>query len=141
MKIILPLILALTALPVLADTTSPQRVPALVSGAYDGDTIYVDAELWPGLTWNGSVRLKGVDTPEIRGQCPEEEALAIQARDFVREIVTDQLVLLADVQDDKYGGRVAAVVLLEDGRDIVTLIIEAGLGRPYDGGTREGWCE
>jgi micrococcal nuclease len=65
------------------------------------------------MTWEGGVRVLGVDTPEIRGECPEESDKALAARDFVRELLVGELVLLADVQHDKYGGRVDAVVLLE----------------------------
>lgn len=127
-------------MPALADATGPQRVPALVTGAYDGDTIDVAAEVWPGFTWEGSVRVLGVDTPEIRGECTEERDRALKARDFVRGLLIGQLVLLADVQHDKYGGRVDAVVLLEDGQDLAEVLIAAGLGRPYDGGQRLSWC-
>ncbi len=50
---------------------------------YDGDTLTVDAEPEPGLTARTSVRVDGIDTPEIRGGCPAEKALALQARDFL----------------------------------------------------------
>ena len=73
---------------------------ALVTGAYDGDTLYVEAAIWPGLTWTGSVRVLGVDTPEIRGSCEVEETLAIAARDYVSNLLTDGTVRLTQVQDD-----------------------------------------
>lgn len=125
----------------IAQPASPQRVPALVTGAWDGDTIDVAAELWLGMTWEGSVRVAGVDTPEIRGECEEERRMALQARVMVRELLVGSLVLLAGVHDDKYGGRVVATVLLEDGRDLADVLVDAGVGRPYDGGTRRGWCD
>jgi len=133
--------LALATTAALADATGPQRVPALVIGAYDGDTIDVSAELWPSLTWGGGVRVLGVDTPEIRGDCTRERDKALEARDFVRGLLVGELVLLADVKHDKYGGRVDAVVLLEDGRDLADILVAEGLGRRYDGGTRGSWCE
>ena len=40
-------------------------VPATVVSVYDGDTIKVKAEHWPGHTWTGNVRVLGVDTPEL----------------------------------------------------------------------------
>ena len=51
-------------------------VPATVTSVYDGDTIKVEAAVWPGITWAGSVRVLGVDTPELRAKCPEEKAAA-----------------------------------------------------------------
>ena len=32
------------------------------------------------------------------------------------------------------------VVTTEDGRDLASLLIDAGLARAYDGGKRESWC-
>ncbi len=65
----------------------PGPVNARVVSVYDGDTLTVDAEPWPGLTARTKVRVAGVDTPEIRGKCQTEKDLAIRARDFVRATV------------------------------------------------------
>ncbi len=56
----------------------------------------VDAEPWPDVTIRARVRLAGVDTPEIRGECQAEKDLAVRARDFVRATVGAQ-VRLTDV--------------------------------------------
>ena len=115
-------------------------VPATVTSVYDGDTVKVQAEHWPGHTWTGGVRVEGVDTPEIRGKCPEEKIAAFAARDFVRAILGIHI-LLHNVKQGKYAGRVVARVQTETGEDLTELLIEAGHGRPYDGGARQGWCE
>ena len=60
-------------------------VTALVTDVYDGDTFTVDADVWPDIGWTGSVRVRNVDTPEIRGDCDQEQRLAIAARDYVRK--------------------------------------------------------
>ena len=117
---------------------------ALVTGAYDGDTLYVEADVWPNLTWTGSVRVVGVDTPEIRGKCELEKAMAVLARDFVRTLLVDKFVRLMEVANDKYGGRVLArVYFLENETwiDLADRLIQNNLGRAYDGGTRLGWCD
>ena len=121
-----------------AALASEQRVPATVLSVYDGDTITVEARIWPGLTWMGSVRVRGVDTPEIRGKCAAEKAAAIAARNFVRNAVGDA-VTLAGVAHGKYAGRVVADVVLSDGRNLATVLIEAGYA-PYEGGKRRAWC-
>ena len=120
-------------------------VTAVVTGAYDGDTLYVDADIWPNQIWRGSVRVRGVDSPEIRGQCEQEKQWAIQARDYVRELLTDETVYLAQIENDKYGGRVLAAVDVrnadETGFDnLADLLIENNYGRAYDGGERQAWC-
>jgi len=118
-------------------------VTALVTGAYDGDTLSVEAGIWPDLTWEGSVRILGVDTPEIRGACEIEKALAVAARDYIRDLLLDESVILADVQNDKYGGRVLANVYIWQDDELARvsdLLIANGHAREYHGGTREGWC-
>ena len=123
----------------LAPLLEAVSVTARVVSVYDGDTFTAEAVIWPGLTWRGAVRVVGVDTPEIRGKCPSEKTLALEARDFVREII-GQEVILTGVKHGLYAGRVIARVRLSDGTDLAEVLIQKGLGRPYDGGTRLGWC-
>ena len=113
-------------------------INARVVSVYDGDTLTVDAAPWPGLTARTSVRVAGVDTPEIRGKCQREKDLAIRARDFVRAAVGTR-VQLTDVRLGKYAGRVVADVWVNE-QKLSDLLIAENLGRPYDGGRREGWC-
>ena len=123
-----------------SQTFSPSiQAPARVLSVYDGDTVRVEATMWPGLTWTGSVRVEGVDTPEIRGKCEEEKRKAVAAREFVRQRVGKRVVLM-NVKKGKYAGRVVARVRLADGSDLTELLIQAKLGRPYTGGRRQGWC-
>ena len=70
------------------------QTPARVLSVYDGDTVKVEAAMWPGLTWRGNVRVEGVDTPEIRGKCEGEKRKAVAARDFVRESVGGRITLV-----------------------------------------------
>jgi len=116
----------------------PGLINARVVSIYDGDTFTVDATPWPGVTIRVSVRVDGVDTPEIRGKCQVEKDMAIEAREFVKETIGEN-VHLVNVRHGKYAGRVVAKVLV-NGQDLAALIIGAGLGRPYQGGAREGWC-
>ena len=117
-----------------------ELVPATVVSVYDGDSITVTADLWPGLTWDGSIRVRGVDTPEINGECEEEERMAQEAKTFVEGLVLGKTIFLHQVhEEDRYGRPLAYVIV--DGEDLTTLLIEAGHGRAYEGGAREGWCE
>ena len=118
-----------------------QRVPARVKRVIDGDTVKVEARLWPGIVAQSNVRVRGVDTPEIRrAQCGEyERQRGRAARDFVRGIIGKN-VWLINVDKGKYAGRVVASVWLADGRDLATLLIATGHGRPYRGGRRPKWC-
>ena len=121
-------------------------VPATVTSVYDGDTIKVEAAVWPGITWTGSVRVLGVDTPELRAKCPEEKAAAVEAREFVKRTVGYH-VTLHNIKLGKFAGRVLADVQIHERDtsrstdDLAELLIEQGHARPYDGGARAGWCE
>lgn len=116
-------------------------VLALPTEVYDGDTFTFDALVWPGMYAHSSLRVLGVDTPEKRGKCPEEIALALAARSFTENALKmAEKVELKNIQTDKYGGRVEADVFI-DGKNLADLLIEANLGRPYHGEKRQSWCE
>ena len=134
--------LALGILLLLFARPAAAQTPARVVSVYDGDTITVDAAIWPGLTWRGGVRVRGADTPEIRGRCEREKRLAVEARDFVRDLVAiaGPNITLHHVTAGKFAGRVVAAIEFADGTILSQALIVAGLGRPYDGGTRDGWC-
>lgn len=120
-------------------TTAPGPVVAQVVSVYDGDTITVDAKPWPGVTIRTNVRINGIDTPEIRGKCDEEKALALKARDRVRRLV-GLTVKLFNIRFGKFAGRVVADVYTEGGWVNEVLVAE-GLARKYDGtGPRQPWC-
>ena len=54
----------------------------LFTGCYDGDTCTVElrgCDL-PDIFRKMPVRVNGIDTPEIKGKCQREKALAIEAK-------------------------------------------------------------
>jgi endonuclease YncB( thermonuclease family) len=120
----------------------PGPIPAEVRSVHDGDTLEVLAAVWPDQIIRVSVRVDGVDTPEIRGHCEAETRRAIQARDRVRALVAGagQQVRLGNVRRGKYAGRVVAQVTMADGRDLGRVLLSEGLARPYGGGRRTPWC-
>ncbi len=79
-------------------------VAAKVVKVYDGDTFTVEAYPWPGLEAKTSVRVNGVDTPEIRGKCEQEKQKAREARDFVKSLILGKVVFLNNVKHGKYAG-------------------------------------
>lgn len=109
-------------------------------GAYDGDTITVTIPEWPPIVGEAMpIRVRGVDTPEIRGKCQSEKALAREARLFTRKAIASAHVLeLSELERGKYFRLVADVIV--DGVSLSELLINNKLGRRYDGGARAGWC-
>lgn len=130
----------LLATPAAAGDVITGPVSAEVVSIYDGDTLTVQANPWPSVYIRTSVRILGVDAPEIRGKCEAEKAAAIAARDRLAGLVAGKTVSLVNVEPDKYGGRVDAMVLV-DGSNVADTLIAEGHGRPYHGERRKGWCE
>ena len=107
---------------------------------YDGDTCYVLAPALPEPLQKMSVRILGIDTPEMRAECAEEKKLALKGRELANKMFRSaEKIEFDNLKWDKYGGRVLADVYL-DGKSYKDEIINAGLARPYDGGTKESWC-
>jgi len=108
---------------------------------YDGDTCYVLAPTLPEPLQKMSVRILGIDTPEMRAECAEEKKLALKGRELANKMFRSaEKIEFDNLKWDKYGGRVLADVYL-DGKSYKDEIINAGLARPYDGGTKESWCK
>lgn len=117
-----------------------ELVTAFVISVHDGDTIRARAEIWPGTTVETGVRVAGVDTPELHGKCPTEKTLAERARARAAALMpAGAEIRLHDVRTGKYAGRVVARVTV-NGEDMADILIREGLGRPYSGGKRQGWC-
>ena len=115
-----PFVLAVWTLfspPLLAETKPEidnpySRYYAEVVRTIDGDTIEVRVDLWPGLVAEYSVRVRGIDSPEIRGSdCPEEKLWAEEAKAQVEKFYDPGLTIrLENVAFDAYSGRVVADV-------------------------------
>lgn len=108
---------------------------------YDGDTITVDINSWPSIIGKEiGVRVRGVDTPEIRGKCGYERSRARAARDFVRQHLSQaRYIHLVNIERGKYFRLIADVYY--DGKNLAHVLIQNGHGRPYAGGSRSGWCD
>ena len=107
--------------------------------AYAGNTFRVDIpDVHPIIGRDMPIRLRGVNTPEIRGKCEEEKALAIKARDFVRDLLANaESIILQNIGRDDFFRILADVSV--DGVDLSRTLIQNKLARPYDGGKKESW--
>lgn len=85
------------------------------------------------------VRLIGVDTAELNCKCERQCTMADKALVFTRTKLKEaERIELIRFPPDKYGRTLARVYL--DGQDLSAMLIEAKLGRPYNGGRRLSWC-
>ncbi|MBT4731763.1 thermonuclease family protein [Candidatus Woesearchaeota archaeon] len=111
-----------------------------VNSVYDGDTFRVDIDVLPPIIGkNIAIRVNGVDTPEIRGKCQYENNLALEARDFVRDKLSNaKEIKLTNLQRGKYFRVVANVMV--DGVSLERELLDNKLAYEYYGGKKLNWC-
>lgn len=106
---------------------------------YDADTITIASKLPYDASpmYRLSVRLNGIDTPEIKGKgvSDEEKEVAKQARDFVSNLVLNKYVRLENIESEKYG-RILADVYIGD-IHLNELLLKERYAVKYDGGTKQ----
>lgn len=114
----------------------PQVTKGRVVNVYDGDTLTLAARLPNDNTiYKFSVRLRGLDCPEVRTNDKSEKLIAMKARNYVSSKVLGEMVTLFNVDLDKYG-RLLAGVLYNEQKDLADELISERLAVKYDGGTK-----
>ena len=109
---------------------------------YDGDTVTFDIpNLHPVIGDAVSIRVRGIDTPEIRGKCQKEKDLAYEAKKVVADaLIGVKDITLTEVGRGKYFRLVANI--LADGKDLSKILLDKQLAVVYNGGTKtKNWCE
>ena len=106
---------------------------ALVKSIYDGDTLRADIDLGFGVILaDQSLRLLGIDTPEIRGV---ERPQGIISRDFVVErIPVGSYITITTVKDrkEKFGRYLATVYYGEKQKNLNEELLSSGMATPYE---------
>lgn len=115
-------------------------VPKIDTGkvikVYDGDTITIAARLpyRDAPISRFSVRLSGIDSPEIRTHNPDEKISAIMSRDKLHDLIFDKIVTLRNVSLEKYGRILADVYL--DKLHINQWMLDNDYAIEYNGGKK-----
>ncbi len=116
-------------------------VEAYVEKVIDGDTLRVRAKIWIDQEIRVLVRVKGVDTPELRRpRCHKERELARKAKSLTFATVANRRVRLSNIHRGKYAGRVVADVTTEDGVNLAHKLLASGQAKPYRRRRYQGWC-
>ena len=102
---------------------------AFVNGVVDGDTFDATVELTPTLRALRRIRLRGVDSPEIRTKDPEEKRRGQFARACLVQLVEKLPCRLVLHGRDHYG-RWVCDVSNDDYTDIAGMMVEMGAARP-----------
>jgi len=115
-------------------------IPPINSGkvikVYDGDTITIASKLpyYSSPVYRFSVRLRGIDSPEINGKTFTEKELALNSKICLSNLVMGKMVQLHNVSTEKYG-RILADVYCEN-IHLNQWMLDHKLAVPYDGGTK-----
>jgi len=109
---------------------------------YDGDTATFDIDsVHPMLGKNAKIRVRGIDTPEIRGSDKCEKDLARAAKRLVKsELKNAKKVTLSNCGKGKYFRLVCDINY--DGKNLKTILFKNKLAYSYEGGKKRkiNWC-
>jgi micrococcal nuclease len=105
---------------------------------YDGDTCKFNIANLPDVFGQKlPVRLRGIDTPEIRGKCNKEKELAYKARDFIRFLLNKaETIELRNISRGKYFRIVADIYA--DNKNVSEIMLFNGHARLYE--SKIDWC-
>lgn len=117
-----------------------------VKRVIDGDTIEIVENFGLPPQLQIFVRIRNLDTPEKspKAKCAKEAKLARLAYEFTKNSLDEAVrqnhkITFSEVEWDKYGGRVLAVVKI-DNIILAQDLIKNGLGREYHGKKKPNWC-
>jgi len=124
--------------PTWANTVAyvPRVTQGIVIKVYDGDTITIAAKI-PGddTAYRFSVRLNGIDCPEIKGKTDDEKEVAQLGKKMMSDLVMGEIVHLEGVKLEKFGRLLATVKY--QGHDLNQWMLDQHLAQPYGGGTKK----
>jgi micrococcal nuclease len=128
------------------DNDAIQFIPPITSGlvikVYDGDTITIVAKLpyKKSPLYKFSVRLNGINCPEIKGENDDEKQCAQLAKKELEDLILNKQIILKNLATEKYG-RILADVYLDD-LHLNKHMLDKRLAVCYDGGKKnkpESW--
>lgn len=101
--------------------------------AIDGDTFELSIDVGFNIHLTETIRLLGVDTPEIHGvkKNTKEYKEGIRSKEFVESILTGKTFFVETHKDkkEKYGRWLANILV--DGKDLARMLLDSGLAKEY----------
>lgn len=128
-----------------------QLIDARVFKVYDGDTCSIIFAVGASVM-KTSIRVMGVDCPEIRPKDPSQSAelkklekeAGAKCRDFVASQILEKVVKVKLLDNDKYGGRMLGeIYIMLDGSEVslTSALIDRGYAKPYKGEKKTPWTK
>lgn len=109
----------------------PFVYPILEHRVVDGDTISASIDLGFDLRYSASIRLHGLNTPEVTGV--ERDAGLVVSERVRQWLAQHDRVYVRSVAKDKYAGRFVGVIIAPDGTTLNDWLLQQNLAIPYDG--------
>lgn len=107
-----------------------------IASVYDGDTFKINLNCSLAVYCEKvPVRVRGVDTPEIKGKTAREKDLAQKAKSFTKNFLANGPISLSHCGRDKYF-RLLCDVTNAEGKNLAQELIKHKLGYAYDGGKK-----
>jgi len=118
----------------------PERLTAAkIFQVYDADSCRFTID-FHGVPTSWKSRVRHINSAEIKTKCPVEKKLALEARDFARELMDEKIVAVLPHKTDLYG-RVLVDIFLESGASLADVVLEQKLAWPYEGTRKFGDIE
>lgn len=123
------------------DITFGSATVLKVTSIYDGDTFRADIKGYPPVVGRRmSIRINGIDTPEIKAHCEKEKILARAAKKATVVLLRNaHKIELRNIRRGKYFRLIADVYV--DEKSISKELINKHLAVPYYGNTKINWCK
>ena len=108
---------------------------ALVTRVIDGDTVEATVDCLFDVKIDLTLRLFGIDTPELTSKVPEERVTAKLAKLRLISLVEGKVIKIISYKEkEKYGRYLAELIV--DGVNVNELFVNEGLAKAYFGGTK-----
>jgi endonuclease YncB( thermonuclease family) len=126
-----------------ASTSTPKfslkgRYTGKVVDVYDGDTVQVVILVW-GQARRFTLRINGIDAPEIRSNDNLEKEQAILVRDRTRAMILGAIVTVIVIDFDKYGRLLGDIEYGSARKKISEELLDNNLVIKYQGGKKIPW--
>ena len=108
---------------------------ALITRVIDGDTVEATVDCLFDVKIDLTLRLFGIDTPELTSKVPEERVTAKLAKARLISLVEGKIIKIVSYKEkEKYGRYLAELIV--DGVNVNELFVKEGLAKSYFGGTK-----
>ena len=116
-----------------------------IISVYDGDTFKVSLPCkYPIFCENISVRIKNIDTPELKTKNKCEKIAAKKAKKLTQDFLTNGKIVLKNCERDKYFRLLCEVKkqISDEETDLSKILFKNNLAYKYFGGIKQeiNWC-